>query len=361
MTKLLITLAFVLAVRPASAQDRYYRSNEMGMLLAPVAAALKDDSRFVARVTRDGPNEDERLYDNGKEIHRWQTIWNADHSQRVELESQNGSLAARRVFDATDALLAEDRYSAGELASRIIFAYVAGQLVTRRELDPRGKETARDTYVYADNGSLREARRSTPDGATDTASVVSGWSGLAELRSVDDGRVVAERFDTGGRLLQRRRENAAGVKTVEEFEYDPKSGTLVSSRQSASDGPVVDRRYDAAGLLLQETTTLKGRTTETVDYRRDEKGRVIAKTRRGSAGIETWYDTYDDAGARAREEYFARGVRVKVTLYGEDRKRTEELYRRDGELFLKVFFDGDQRRREEVYADGELVHARDFP
>ncbi len=51
---------------------------------------------------------------------------------------------------------------------------------------------------------------------------------------------------------------------------------------------------------------------------------------------------------------------VKETLYGQAGKRTDELYR-DGEMFLKVFYDGDVRRREEVYANGELVHARDLP
>lgn len=361
MNRLLLALAFALAVWSAAAQEQYYRSDEMGMMLAPIPAALKDDSRFVVRVTRSAVSEDKRLYDNGKEIHRWQTSWNADHSQRVEQESQGGSLVARRVFDAAGSLVSEDTYAAGVVSSRTVYSYVAGRLVTRRQLDADGKETARDTYVYADNGSLREVRRSAPGGAAEVASMVSGPSGLAEQRSASESLVSAERYDVDGRLIQRQRKRADGSTTVEEFSYDPKSGKLASSREQGSDGLVIERRYDASGLLAQETATTKGRLSSTTLYQRDDKGRVITRTTRSAAGIETWHDSYTDSGALEREEYFKRGVRVKVTLYGENHARTEELYRGDGELFLKVFWDGDTRRREEVYANGELVHTRDFP
>ena len=40
--------------------------------------------------------------------------------------------------------------------------------------------------------------------------------------------------------------------------------------------------------------------------------------------------------------------------------RTEELYR-DGELFLKVFFDGDTRLREEVWFNGRMERERSYP
>jgi hypothetical protein len=50
---------------------------------------------------------------------------------------------------------------------------------------------------------------------------------------------------------------------------------------------------------------------------------------------------------------------VKVTVHGEGKLRTEELYR-DGELFLKVFYDGDTRLREEVYSNGGLQRERSY-
>lgn len=104
---------------------------------------------------------------------------------------------------------------------------------------------------------------------------------------------------------------------------------------------------------------MKETVREISAYEYDEKGKVTTKTRRSSEGLEAWKYSYADSGDLSREEYFQRGIRVKVTLYGEGKLRTEELYR-EGELFLKVFYDGDIRLREEVYANGSLSRERSY-
>jgi antitoxin component YwqK of YwqJK toxin-antitoxin module len=360
LSTVLLSAVLLVSARQVSSQEQFYRSNEVGMLLARINPALRDDSRWVIRVTRSGPDEDRRLFDNGKEVRRWQTSWTAGHEQRVERESSGGKLTARRVFDASGTLLQEEEYSAGVLTRKTLYSYAGGRLTSRKELDPDGKELARESYLYADNGGLREVRRTPATGPADVSSFVSGRSGLAEQRSAMDGTVLIERYDADNRVIQRERRRPDGTKSVEDLVYDESSGKLASSRERTGDGSVVDRRYDAEGLLAQETTSLKDKVTEVSSFVRDSKGRVTARTRRSGQGIEAWHDTFGESGEVAREEYFQRGELVRVTVYGEAKKRTEELYRNGG-LFLKVFFDGDTRVREEVYVDGTLARSRDFP
>ena len=70
---------------------------------------------------------------------------------------------------------------------------------------------------------------------------------------------------------------------------------------------------------------------------------MISTGRAGApAGLETWkYHLHADGGDVAPEELLPTGASSEgVTIYGEGNLRTEELYK-EGELFLKVFYDGD--------------------
>ena len=51
---------------------------------------------------------------------------------------------------------------------------------------------------------------------------------------------------------------------------------------------------------------------------------------------------------------------MKVIIHGTGKQRTEELYK-DGELFLKVFYDGDTRLREEVWSNGTHPSPEELP
>jgi len=361
MRRRALFLVFLLAALGAFPQEVFYRSNEQGMPLSRVSAALKDDSRWVLRVTRDGAGEDRRLYDNGKEVRRWQESWNASRTERVEKESAGGKLAARRVYDASGSILREEEYRDGKISKTSRYFYQGGRLSRKLEVGADGKELATETYLHADSGRLREVRRKTPSGGADTSTWVAGRSGLAEQRSLMEGTLFVERYDPQGRLVEREKQAGGTTVSVEVFSYDPGSGKLASSTERMpAQAVVIERRYDDEGRLSLETTQVKDVVTETAAWERDAKGRVTTRTRRSSDGLEVWKYTYTAAGDPLREEYFQRGVLVKVILHGEGKRRTEELYR-GGDLFLKVFYDGDSRVREEVYAGGELVRARDLP
>ncbi|MGO9307968.1 MAG: hypothetical protein ACLQDL_02960 [Spirochaetia bacterium] len=357
-------LAFILllAALHVFGEDILYRSNDFGMPLERIAPYQQDAFRWILRVRRSGPDEVRLLSDNGKEARRWEISWNRDRTEKVEKEFAGTVLAARRVYDAAGTLLQEEEYTAGALSKKTLFSYADGRLArTRVRAGPDGQQVSQEVYLYATDGGLREVRRTSAAGDTSVSSSLTGSAGLAEERSTMGGSVFVERYDPNGKLVHRERRDAGAAVSIEDFTYDPKSHSLASSveRLPAENG-LVERRYDSSGRLSQETRRVKGVVQEVVGYERDDGGKVTSKTRRSSQGLEAWKYSYSDSGDVAREEYFERGIRVKVTLYGEGKHRTEEHYR-DGELFLKVFYDGDTRLREEVYSRGTLVRERSYP
>lgn len=361
MSRHLLPALLLLVGLHGSAEDILYRSNDFGMLLSRIPPFMEHDSRWVLKIHRAGTDEDRRLFDRGKEVRRWQVAWNREKTEKVERESAGGALAARRVYDATGSLLQEEEYAGALLAKKTLYKYANGRVTRKRILDGDGKTVSSETYLYAANGALREVRRSAASDAAMVSSVVQGPAGLSETRSSLGDDLFVERFGPDGRMVNRERAVDGRTLSVEDFTYDPVSGTLASSRESRpSDTTVVDRRYDGSGRLSQETTTVKGAVSETSSYEHDEKGRETVKLRRSAAGLETWKKSYADSGSLLREEYYKRGILVKATVHGQGKLRTEELYK-EGELFLKVFYEGDTRLREEVWANGRIQRERSYP
>jgi antitoxin component YwqK of YwqJK toxin-antitoxin module len=342
-------------------EELLYKSNDFGMLLSRIPAFMEHDSRWVLKLRRTGSDEDRRLFDHGKEVRRWQITWNREKTEKVERESAAGKLAARRVYDASGSLMQEEEYTGGLLSKKVLYTYANGRVTRKRTLGADGKVVSSEVYLYAAAGGLREVRRSVAADETMVSSVVDGPAGLSEDRSSMGGALFVERFGVEGSMVNRERRVDGQTVSVEDFLYDPGSGVLTSSQASRpADKKVIERRYDTAGRLSQETTTVKGAVAETDAYERDAKGREISKLRRSSVGLETWKKTYTDSGDLSREEYYKRGILVKVIVHGEGKLRTEELYK-DGDLFLKVFFDGDARLREEVWSNGSMQRERSYP
>ncbi|MGA2639667.1 MAG: hypothetical protein ABSG21_02040 [Spirochaetia bacterium] len=359
MKHLLIQAVLLLAALHAAGEDLLYRSNDFGMPLARILPYQKDASRWVLRVSRGGLHEERHLYDNGKEVRFWEISWNREHTEKVEKETVGTVLAARRVYDASGDIIQDEEYTAGALSKKTLFAYVKGRLSGTRVLAGKdGRQISTEAYFYAANGGLREVRRNVSAGETMVSSSVAGSSGLSEMRSSMGGSLFIERYDPFGKLINRERRDDGAPVSIEDFAYDPVSHAVISSveRLPAENG-LIERLYDGAGRVSHETKSVKGAIREVLGYEHDEKGNLTSKTRRSSEGLEAWKYSYSDSGDLAREEYFKRGIREKVIVHGDGKLRTEELYR-DDELFLKVFYDGDTRLREEVYSNGRIQRER---
>jgi YD repeat-containing protein len=357
----LLLLLVITCVPRGFSDELLYRSNDVGMTLQRVAPYLRDSSRWILAVQRTGQNEVRRLFDNGKEARRWVVTWTEKATQREEREYSQGVLSARRVFDASGNLLQEEAYDAGTLAQKSLFTYSGNRLTRMRNLAPDGNVITSEQYVYATNGSLRQVRRTGANGDVRFSSYVAGPTGVSEERNSVGDVLSIQRYDTQGRLVSREQRKGDELIMKEDFVFRPDSQSLLSSRQTMPPQKrAIERSYDEAGNLVSETTTEKGAAVEEIAFARDEKGRVTSRTRRSPSGLESWKYSLDDGGKVTREAYFRLGSLVKVTIHGEGKQRTEELYK-DEELVLKVYFDGDTRLREEVFSGGMLTHERKYP
>jgi hypothetical protein len=355
-----VLLLFLACVPRGSSDELLYRSNDVGMTLQRVAPYLRDSSRWILAVQRTGQNEVRRLFDNGKEARRWVVTWTEKGTRREEREYSRGVLSARRVFDVSGDLLQEEAYDAGTLTQKSLFTYTGNRLTRMRNLAPDGNVITSEQYVYATNGTLREVRRTGANGEARFSSYVAGPTGVSEERNSVGDVLSVQRYDTRGRLVSREQRKGDEVIVKEDFVFRPDSQFLRSSLETRPlQKRAIERAYDEAGNLVSETTTEKGAAVEETSFARDEKGRVTSRSRRSPTGLESWKYLLDDGGKVRREAYSRLGSLVKVTVYGEGKQRTEELYK-DEELVLKAYFDGDTRLREEVFSGGPVVRERKY-
>ena len=359
--KAIRAILLLIALAPCSNADPVlYRSNSFGMLLEPIQRYRRDQTEWVMEVEKNGANETRRLFDNGKEAHRWEMTASRKDGGRTERELAGDALVAVRTFDATGSLLHEEQYAGGALSQKTIFSYTGGRLLRVRAQNADGSLSYTEDYLYTGNGALRQVRRTPAAGETDLSAYTYGSQSLAQTRTTLGDMTSLDRYDSHGRVVQRERSTGGKVVSREDFTFHPDGDLLLFSAEVfPADGRRIDRSYDEKGHVTSETTTVAGKVTDAVLYTRDGEGRVTVKTRHGPAGLEVWKYTLGDAGKVTREVYSTGGILTKVTVYGADKLRTEDLYR-EGAMFLRVFYDGDTRVREQVFVDGAIVRERHY-
>jgi len=365
-----LTLLLAFLAGGAAADVRWFRSDEMGLAIAPIPAFRADEFPWTLAVERTATGggwvETRRLLSGSDERRRWTLVRSAD-GRTEEREERGGAIAARRLSGASGELLQEETFEAGKPSGRSVYEYAAGRLVRVRVFAADGSLASTVEYVTAPSGRLREVRWTAPGGEVRSAGQTAGGTGYAaggaavsEERTRDGDEWRTTRYDASGRAAAREGGDASGLRWRQLLAYAGTAGTPTSSTTEwPAERKIVTTSYGASGGEVEETTTVAGVVTERVVWTRDEAGRVLAKRRTGAGGTEEVRTTWGDDGAPAREEYFARGMRVRTVIHTGPDERTEELFS-DGDLFLRVFYRGDTRVREEAIVEGKVAREREF-
>jgi hypothetical protein len=349
-----------MTILPLTAAPSVYRSNDFGIQLEPIPSWRRGEFTWVLEVTEKADGEVRRLLRDGKEERLWETFRSAG-GRTEEREFAQGVLAARRLYGPDGNLLEEDLHSKGKLSQKFLFTYASSRLAHARVLAADGSLQYNKDYFYTSQGSLREVRQSGGKEEARDSSFVAGRTGPSEEWNRNGDDLFVSRFDNRGRTIEREHSEGKDLVSQEDFVYCTDSDNLFFSvEKRPKDQQVATRTYDAGGRLQTETISVGGKVTTETSYARDEKGRVTRKLQRGTSGLEEWRYVFDQEGKTIREDYLRRGSLEKTTLYGQNDTRTEELYQ-GGSLFMKVYYQGDRRAKEEVYADDKLIKERSFP
>lgn len=353
---------------PLSAQDpgslpqdssvRYYASNDLGMALEEIGWYRREEFPYLLVVRKGDQWEKRILLNKGQEIRRWEI---GPQEERVY---DGGVIQERFRYDQAGRLTEEQLFQEGEPSRRKVYHYRGAILALTETFNSKGELLFRDAYYLSPEGKLRRvSREEREDQTTQELALSSGGGNLAEERygNVRDRKV--NRYDLEGRLIVRERWSQGELIERERFEYHGDGDTLVRSQlEQLKLQRTIRRSYDEQGRLIGSVVEQEGEEIEQTFHLRDERGAIVETTKRSARGLEHWLFDYGPEDTLKREEYRIRGALKRITTYSSDNgasSRIEELYR-EGQIFMRIYFEAEEKVKEEFLRDGKVIRERRF-
>jgi len=358
----MIVFAFlILAVLPSFPQDsslRYFASNDLGIALEEIGWYRREEFPYLLVVKKGDQWEKRTLLHKGVETRRWEI------GPREERVFDGGVIQERRRYEQTGRLTEEQLFQDGEPSRRTVYHYRGAVLSLTETFDSKGVLLFRDHYYLSPQGQLRRViREEGEDPSTQELSLSGGGGKLAEERYGNVRDRMVNRYDLEGRLIERERWSRGELIERERFEYGGEGDELVRSQlERLRLQGTIRRSYDEQGRLILSVVEQDGDVIEQTTHLRSETGAIVETTRRGARGLEHWFFEYGPEDTLEREEYRIRGALERITTYstdGGESYRTEELYR-EGRIFMRIYFEGEEKVKEEFLRDGQIIRERQF-
>jgi antitoxin component YwqK of YwqJK toxin-antitoxin module len=336
-----------------------YRSNVLGMELEELAASEIPTEGYALRVTEEDGRAERRLYQNGELIQRVVQERSASGALRVERVFESGTRALEEGF--TDDGLRSYRLEydeEGQLLRELRYEYEDGKLAKRRVLGPGGTERYTDTMAYYPSAGLRRLRRAWADGDVRIVrySVVNGNVLQERFESDDGGRLV--RYDEAQRAVYEREWSGAAVVREEHLSYEGDSQTPTESVETLpQQGRRRETRYDEEGRVIEEMVYENDRLVREVEAGYGPHG-VRERILRTRGRVERHTFSYVDE-TLAEERVYVNGELSRSIAYFAERSRVERRYR-DGEVFVRIYYEGGTAVREEIMRNGSVVETREL-
>ena len=340
---------------PYKGPGRCYVSNSLGMPLEEIGWYRSDEYDYILIVQKQDEVEKRFLLHSGEEIRRWEIV---PGEERVY---GGGLIEELHRYDTGGRVEEELRYLDGELNRRTVYHYNGDSLSYTETYDSAGALLYRDSFLLSSSGRLRRVHREAVEqGGEQDLALSAGDGTLAEERyGSSTGRLV-NHYDHEGRVAVRELWRDGKLVEREQFHYRPDGAVLESCElEELESGRITLRSYDEEGNLVRSSVEQEGQTIEQTSYLRNSEGQLLETIRRSSEGLERWLYEYDPEGVLSREEYSLRGARQKVILYQGENERIEELYR-EGKMFMKVYYRGSQKTKEEFIESGRVVRVREL-
>ncbi len=358
-----------------------YRSNSIAMALEPLEAG--ESAEYELEIVREeiapGTVREERVLTQ-----------NGDRRRRIVREYEDGRIVAEREWE-DEQQVSERRYDErgrleqeivrehGEIAERVRLLYhddgrLSERIIELPETDDESAEVTeldeasftehfRERYRYRDDGLIRRIERTFADGAAGGSEFLFSDSILVEEWHERGAASVLVVYDRIGRLTLTEEHFEDELVIAEQLIY-PDDDTRREAepsrrevREPQFDTMTVTDLDEAGREISEHVYEDEERISERrFEYDEDLLVREIIET---TGGTEERQYEYDEDGNRREEKRTVDGVITRRIRFGEDEQVTEERYI-DGELALIIEREGEERIREQVIQDGEVVRERTF-
>ena len=338
----------------------WYVSNSVGIRGEEIGPEQAAEHEYVLRIEDENGIETRLLLHDGETIQRVELV--RQGSTTLERTYREGELESEVVTRDDGKPLREKLYVAGELTEQRDYSYNNDRLVSRAVRDESGELLYTETYSYWRDGSLRSLVKEEQSAVRTEYRYADGR--LQEEWISAPGSSERFRFDPAGRLVVRERFVDGELEEQEVRRYWGASADALIREVVISEGQTEIRRgYDERGRLTSE------RVQEGEELRRElvrifDGDRLASEVEETPEGTRRWEYEYGEESEPVRIAYLEDGVLVEVEhrlLEPSEAPadRMVELYRR-GEPILRVYYAGQQRIREEVIRDGEVIQRREF-
>jgi YD repeat-containing protein len=353
-------LIFLLSLwSSAHGETVYYRSNALAMPLEALAGGKPTGRGYEIAVERSSGREVRLLYRDGEEVERRERYFGPDGHLTEQKLFAGQTISSHFFYDALERAVQERLYQGGVLEKRVEYTYGPDALLSSAAYDADGAPVYTESYAYAGSGLLREVVRRYADGSLAIYSYGFADKLLVEERLGREEEVVISHYDAAGRPTEWGYYRDGELLEKKQWTYYGETGGLRTQVETDLAGDVTTRTdYDEQGRLVAEEQS--GSVVSETVVSRDAEGRLDARTTTGREGKEDWRYTYDEAGLLLREDYYSKGRLEKSRVYTAEDTWYEEIYRQ-GEIFLRVYYENDRKVKEEFLSGGKVARERLYP
>jgi len=357
--KRVIPLLYIFLTVMVPAEERFFRSNQIGMALQEIAWYQKDEHLYILEVRREevdeGFKEIRRLMHSGEEVKRWELLLDVRGRVREERSYGKKRLSDFRLMDELGRVILEEKYGHDKVKSRVLFYYSSAGLSRVEYFNEEGNLLYEDRYRLGALGELLKVKRVQPEipAVLFSLTLVQAQGVTYEERRKDSERSYISRYNRDGELLcyevWKEGELEKSLYVIEDEHYSEETDYLNNVKYL--------RHYNDSGRLVLEEAEYSGEVVERVELFWDEEDRMLRKIRRGNMGIEEWNYLYNSSGKLQSEDYWLRGALVRKVEYLDEERRLEELFRKD-ELFMKIYYTSGIKEKEQILRGGNVIRER---
>jgi len=344
MKKVFYFLLFLIIPVFLSGEPLYFRSNSMGMTLEKISSYRLDEFEYVLTVEKEPDITFRVLRKEGEEIKKWEIIKNDSGTEEIVYEK--GIISSKSYYSKDKILTQEDIYSEGILSEVRVYQDSSSGKGKILVYDGEGNLTGSRNIEKTEDGRIRRVffEEAEQDNSFSLYGYRKGVIAHEWHNSGNTGRLFM--YDIKGELVTEEewKDNAL----AREMNYIYGEEGIINSEEYDSEMEVrIFRTYDDDENIIREQRIKEQKLVEEFFFTYED-GLITSKVRKSPGLKEKWTYAYDDAEELSVEVYFKNDRITKRTVITDEDAYYEEIYNSDAVPFLRVYYEFEQKVKEEL-------------